>query len=67
MTQGFLCILSKVVLGKTPSISKKKLCIGRLTLSILNLLSLILTKPQKSLISIDSFKKVMMKKDGKKE
>ena len=63
MTQGVLCISPGVVLDKTSSTSKKKFCIGRLILSILNPLSLMLTELQKSLTSIDSFKKVMAKKD----
>ena len=65
MTQRFLYILLGVALDKIPNTSKKKFCIRRLTLSILNLSSLILTKLQKSLTSIDSFKKVMARKDGK--
>ena len=63
MTQGVLCISPGVALDKTPSISKKKFCIGRLTLSILNPSSLMLTELQKSLTSINSFTKVMAKKD----
>ena len=64
MTQGFLCISPRVALDKTPSTSKKKFYIGRLTLSILNSSSLMLTELQKSLTPIDSFKKVMARKDG---
>ena len=63
MTQGVLYISPGVALDKTPSTSKKKFCIGRLTSSILNPSSLILTELQKSLTSIDSFKKVMARKD----
>ena len=65
VTQGFLYLPPGVALDKTPSISKKKFCIGHLTLSILNPSSLILTELQKSIISIDSFQKVMVRKDGK--
>ena len=64
MTQGFLCISPGVALDKTSSTSKKKVCIGRLTLSILNPLGLMLTELQRSLTSIDSFKMVMARKDG---
>ena len=65
VTQGGLCISPGVALDKTPNTSKKKFCIRRLTLSILNPSSLMLTKLQKSLTSIDFFKKVMAKKDDK--
>ena len=64
MTQGFLFILPRVALDTTPSTSKKKFCIGHLTLSILNSSSLMLTELQKSLTSIDSFKKMIVRKDG---
>ena len=67
MTQGVLCISPGVTLDKTPSTSKKKFCIGRLTSSILNLLKVMLSELQKSLISIDSFKKVMARKDSKEQ
>ena len=62
--QGFLYLPPGVALDRTLSTSKKKFCIGRHTLSILNPSSLMLTELQKSLTSIDSFKKVMAKKDG---
>ena len=65
VTQKFLYLPPGVALDKTPCSSKKMFCIGRLTLSILNPSSLMLIKLQKSLISIDSFKKVMVRKDGK--
>ena len=64
MTQGFLCISPRVALDTTPNTSKKKFCIGRLTLSIRNPSSLMLIELQKSLTSIDFFKKVMARKDG---
>ena len=67
MTQEFLYISPRVVLDKIPNTSKKKFYIGGLTLSIFNPSSLILTKLEKSLTSIDSFKKVMARKDGKEE
>ena len=54
MSQGFLCISPGVILDKTPSTNKKKFCVGRLTLSILNPSSLMLTELQKSLTSINS-------------
>ena len=57
MTQRFLCISTGVALEKTPSTSKKKFCIKRFTLSILNPSSLMLTKLQKSLISFNFFEK----------
>ena len=65
VTQGFLCISPKIALDKTPSTNKKKFCIGRLTLIILNPSSLMLIKLQKSLTSIDFFKKVMARKNSK--
>ena len=46
-----------VALDKTPSTSGRKFTIGRLTLSILNLLSLMLIELQKSPTSFDSFEK----------
>ena len=63
MTQRLPCIPPGVVLDKTPRTSKKKFCIGRLTSSILNPSSLMLTELQNSLTSIDSFKKVIARKD----
>ena len=57
VTQGLPCIPPGVALDKTPSTSKWKFTIGRLTSSILNPSSLTLTELQKSLTSIDSFKK----------
>ena len=57
VTQGLLCTPPGVVLDKTPKTSKRKFAIGRLTLSILNPSSLMLTELLKSLTSIDSFKK----------
>ena len=65
MTYGFLCLPPGMALDKTPNTSKKKFCMRRLILSILNLLTLMLTELQKSLTSINSFKKVMARKDGK--
>ena len=56
-TQGLPCIQSGVALNKTPCISEKKFTIRCLTLSILNLSSLMLTKLQKSPTSFDFFKK----------
>ena len=56
-TQGLLCIEPGVALDKTPCISERKFTIGRLTLSILNLSSLMLIKLQKSPTSFDSFEK----------
>ena len=67
MTQKFLCISPGVALDKTPSTSKKKFCIRRLTLSILNPSSLMLTELQKSLILIDFFKKVMVRRMARKD
>ena len=67
VSQEFLYILPGVALDKTPSTSKKKFCIGRLTSSILNPSSLMLIKLQKRLISINSFKKVIAKKDDKED
>ena len=67
MTQGLPCIPPGIVLDKTPRTSKKKFCIERLISSILNPSSLMLTELQKSLTSIDSFKKMMAKKDGEEE
>ena len=63
MTEGFLCLPPGVALDRTPSASKKKFYIGCLSLNILNPSSLILTELQKSLTSIDCFKKVMARKD----
>ena len=57
MTQGLPCIPPGVALDKTPSTSKKKFSIGRLTSSILNPSSLMLTELQKSPTSFDSFEK----------
>ena len=57
VTQGLPCIPPGVVLDKTPNTSKKKLRIRRLTSSILNPSSLMLTELQKSPTSFDSFKK----------
>ena len=57
MTQGLPCIPLRVVLDEIPRASKRKFVIGRLTFSILNPSSLILTELQKGLTSIDSFKK----------
>ena len=57
VTQGLSCMPPGVALDKTPSTSKWKFTIGCLTSSILNSSSLTLTELQKSLTSIDSFKK----------
>ena len=57
VTQGFLCTPPGVVLDKTPRTSKRKFAIGRLTSSILNSSSLMLTELQKSPTSFDSFEK----------
>ena len=48
VTQKLLCIPLGVVLDKTPRTSKRKFAIGRLTLSILNPSSLMLTELQKT-------------------
>ena len=64
VTQWFLCISPGVALDKTPKTSKRKFYIRRLNSSILNPSNLMLTELQKSLTSIDSFKKVMARKDG---
>ena len=65
ITQEFLYISPGIALDKTPSTSKKKFYIGCLISNILNPSSLMLTELQKSLTSIDPFKKVMARKDGK--
>ena len=55
VTQGLLCIPPGVAFNKTPN--GRKFTIGRLTLSILNPSSLMLTELQKSPTSFDSFEK----------
>ena len=55
VTQGLVCIPPGVALDKTPS--GRKFTIGRLTSSILNPSSLMLTELQKSPTSFDSFEK----------
>ena len=57
VTHGLSCIPPGVALDKTPSTSKKKFSIRRLTSSILNPSSLMLTELQKSPTSFDSFEK----------
>ena len=57
VTQGLPCIPPGVALDKTPSTSKWKFTIGRLTSSIFNPSSLMLTELQKSLTLFDSFEK----------
>ena len=57
VTQGLPCIPPGVALDKTPSTSKWKFTIGRLTSGIFNPSSLMLTELQKSPTSFDSFEK----------
>ena len=57
VTQGLPCISPGVALDKTPSTSKWKFTIGRLTSGIFNPSSLMLIELQKSLTSFDSFEK----------